>query len=142
MKKLHTIIAMVALVVFGLLFAAFDNSSPPTSAENVQFTHDVNQTVNAETAQTVQADFDVGISNFQTRATKITANEASFTGDIPIANSRRTEIKTLLSVISEVRNKPPERYDSPSGEFTDIANTRFSGFGVENFARAKVWSKV
>ena len=135
MKKLHAIIAMVALIAFGLLFAAFDNSSPPTSAENVQFTQDVNQTVNTETAQTVQADFDVGISGLETRATKTTTTEASFTGDIPIVNSRRTEIKTLLTVISEVRNKPPERFDT--SHFKNNL-TAFTGFGVDTLARAKV----
>lgn len=144
MKKLHTIIAMVAIVIFGLLFAAFDTSSPPTSAENlptVEFQpgHSIRHLFVAESDNINVSDIDVGdngdipiVSDLSSISQTAKFSEST---NFEAAQNRRTEIKTLLTVISEVRNKPPERFKAV--EFVSNLSA-FSGFGVDTLARAKM----
>ncbi len=143
MKKLHTIFVIAAIVFFGLIFAAFDNSSPPKSAEKTNF-------IQSETAQTVHADFDGDIPIAGVRENRTVVKEG-FTTEIsdisrftqavnlretPV-NRRRAEIKTLLEVATNLRTKPKPN-DFQTNKFNRDTLTAFKGFGDCNNARAKI----
>lgn len=147
--------AVVALMLLAFTLTIAFYSSPPVSAEKAH-------TVNSDAVGSA-----VAVENYHTIRAKTPENSAfsdfrSYsglieTGDIPIsvananlaterhqcrtvensATNNRTQIKTLLEVATTLRTKPKPN-DSASAKFTDVENARFSGFGGENNARAKV----
>lgn len=117
MKKLHTLLLIAAVIAFGLIFTAIDNSSPPRAEKAVS---------QSETAQTVHADF-VQSANF------------AQTGDIPIA-VRRTDSANTRQVHLKFTDESPK--ENPKFIFAtqiyDAPNVDYRGFGFDALSRSKI----
>lgn len=161
MKKIHTLFLIVAILAFGAVFAGLNfPTSPPTVAETT-FTAEAEPVNSYQTAQTVQADFDVGGSDSQTRATNNQANEAGFTGDIPISTTDRHQCSSVTDISPATDQRTNERLanynqtrivpDRTAANQLKITNRThttnkfvfdfavFRGFGAENQPRGKIW---